>query len=267
MDVCFRKPSERYEWLVKQYEVIKSSEEADVLEKFIPREDISLVFHFGTPPCMLNPDIGTLPSYFIAPVTSVSKLMRIIASNVSFIVTCKPSVFSRIFDISLDSGNGIYVELPYDPFDNFWKRLTRYDNIADWVNCFENFIDELIEGRYNPDYIDVLYERIIDPAQEKAITDIEREFLVSPRTLQRQFIKRVGISPKRLERIIRVNRIWESISGDVSIDYQNIVFKGKYYDQSHFIREFKEITGETPDRFFKRDLSNVKIMSGKEVGG
>ena len=267
MDVCFRKPNKRCEWLVKQYEVIKSSEEGDVLEKFIPREDISLVFHFGTPPYMLNPHIGTLPFYFIAPVTSGSKLMRIKASNITFIVTCKPSVFSRIFNINLDSGNGIYVELPFDPFDSFWRRLTLFYDIDDWISCFEGFINETIMGNYNPDYIDVFYDRIIDPAQEKAITDIEGEFFVSPRTLQRQFIKRVGTSPKRLERIIRVNRVWESIKSGVAIDYQNIVFKGKYYDQSHFIREFKEITGETPDRFFKRDLSNVKIMSGKGCGG
>lgn len=267
MDVCFRKPAERYEWLVKQYEVIKSSEEADILEKFIPREDISLVFHFGTPPCMLNPDIGTLPSYFIAPVTSVSKLMRVKASNKTFIVTCKPSVFSRTFNISMDSGNGIYVELPDKPFDSFWRGLTFHDNIDDWVSCFEDFIYEIIQGDYNPDYIDVFYDMITDPTQQKAITDIEGEFFVSPRTLQRQFIKRVGTSPKRLERIIRVNRVWESIKSGAGIDYQNIVYKGRYYDQSHFIREFKEITGETPDRFFKRDLSNVKIMSGKGYGG
>lgn len=89
------------------------------------------------------------------------------------------------------------------------------------------------------------------------------EFPVSQRTLQRQFIRRVGTSPKRLERISRINRVWDLISFDKIIDYQNLVIKGCYYDQSHFIKEFKEIVGETPDNFFKRDLENVKIMSGK----
>ena len=267
MDVCFRKPNERCEWLVKQYEAIRSSEDADVLEKFIPREDVSLVFHFGTSPFMLNPPIGRLPSYFIAPVTSVSRMMRINASCTTFIVTCRPSVLSRIFNLNLDSEESIYANLPVDPFEGLRNRLGMYNSVDKWIVCFESFIDEYFPSEYVPDYIDVFYDKIVDTALEKAITDIEGEFLVSARTLQRQFIKRVGTSPKRLERIIRVNRIWESIKSGVTIDYQNIVFKGKYYDQSHFIREFKEITGETPDRFFKRDLSNVKIMSGKGCGG
>ncbi|MDD2491074.1 MAG: helix-turn-helix domain-containing protein [Bacteroidales bacterium] len=264
MEVTFHRPKESIRWFVKQYEEIKSSDHEEILEKFIPREDVSLVFHFGTPPFMIDPPIGRLPSYFIAPVTSGSRLMRVNKSSTTFIVTCRPSVLSRIFNLNLDSEKTVYVDLPVDPFKDLMSRLEMYEIVDQWIICFENFIDEYISDAYIPDCIDLFYDKIIDPNFVKGITDIEGEFSVSPRTLQRQFIKRVGTSPKKLERIIRINRIWESINSDMGIDYQNIVFKGKYYDQSHFIRDFKEITGETPERFFKRDLSNVKIMSGKE---
>ena len=49
-----------------------------------------------------------------------------------------------------------------------------------------------------------------------------------------------------------------------SIDFQELIYKGNFYDQSHFIHDFKEITGESPSFFFKRDLKNLKIFSGYE---
>jgi AraC-like DNA-binding protein len=42
-----------------------------------------------------------------------------------------------------------------------------------------------------------------------------------------------------------------------------MVFDGEYFDQSHFIKDFKMITGESPNHFFKRNLELVKVLSGK----
>lgn len=264
MEVVFRKPEERFRWLVKQYEQIIAIESTDILEKFIPREDVSLVFHFGTSPYLIEPQRGYLPSFFIAPVVSDCKLMRINASNLSFIVTCIPSVLSKVFKIDINAGNNIYVKLPDNPFFGLWRELSSMDSFTDKIDCFQMFLETRAGEEYTPDHIDIFYNTIIDPETEKSVSEIETEFTVSPRTIQRQFIKRVGVSPKKLERITRLNRVWESISGMDTIDYQNLIYKGRYYDQSHFIKDFKEITGETPDKFFRRDLSNVRIMSGKE---
>lgn len=263
MEVSFKKPLSNYSWLVKQYEMIKSSDSPDILEKFIPREDLSIVFHFGNPPFMLHPHYGELPPYFIAPVVSKPQHMRVSETNISFIVTCKPSVFTRIFNINLLVCKYSYVELPAIPFEALWKQLSIYSNLEEWIKCFEGFINNFQGSEYEKDHIDILYDRIVSQDNNQAISKIEMEFPVSQRTLQRQFIRRVGTSPKRLERISRINRVWDLISSDKIIDYQNLVIKGCYYDQSHFIKEFKEIVGETPDNFFKRDLENVKIMSGK----
>jgi len=56
------------DWLVRQFETIRCKADADVLDKFIPRYDVSLVFHFKTPPLMLNPVKEVLPPFFLVPV-------------------------------------------------------------------------------------------------------------------------------------------------------------------------------------------------------
>jgi AraC-like DNA-binding protein len=40
------------------------------------------------------------------------------------------------------------------------------------------------------------------------------------------------------------------------------VFDGNYFDQAHFINDFKSITGETPSYFFNRNLQITKMFSG-----
>ena len=86
---------------------------------------------------------------------------------------------------------------------------------------------------------------------------------VSKRTLQRRFCNRLGTTPKMLVRIIRINRIWDAITAGEKIDYHDLVYLGNYFDQTYMIKDFKSITGETPDAFFRRNLGIARIMSGK----
>ena len=64
-------------------------------------------------------------------------------------------------------------------------------------------------------------------------------------------------------RIVRLNYLWTKIKYDSAVDYQDLVFNGNYFDQSHFINDFKYIVGETPNQFFNRNLEIVEYFSGK----
>jgi len=62
---------------------------------------------------------------------------------------------------------------------------------------------------------------------------------------------------------MRINYIWGTITAGAGIDYHDLVFLGNYFDQTHLIKDFKSITGETPERFFRRNLGVARIFSGK----
>lgn len=86
---------------------------------------------------------------------------------------------------------------------------------------------------------------------------------MSPSSLQRKFARRVGISPKGLMRITRLNYLWDRIRHGCAVDFQDMVFEGKYFDQAHFIKDFKSLTGEAPGHFFARNLEATRMLSGK----
>jgi AraC-like DNA-binding protein len=263
VDVSFYSPEKKYNWLIKQYQVIRFDGKTKVLDKFIPRTDISLVFHFNSPPLMLKPEQGLLPLFFIAPVITCANLMQISKKNTSFIVTCKPTVFSRIFNISLAPGPHAYLVLPDLVFRPLWQRLIKSDDAKELMACFEAFIDESFPNPYAPDEVDIFYDTILVEGTNTSVTELCKDLSVSERTIQRQFKTRLGVCPKRLARIVRFNYLWEKLNNQKPVDYQNIVFDGNYFDQTHFIKDFKAMTDETPESFFSRDLRHVKILSGK----
>ncbi len=253
------------DWLVKQFEAIHFRGPGQILEKFIPREDVSLVFHFSTPPFMLQPVEGTLPRYFLTPILSRANLMRIEGGCETFIATCRPTVLSRILGMNMDPASQIWLNPPEALFFPLWKQLALLPGNEERIHCFQAFLQKMWPETYMPDPVDLLYDEIVRNGVKHPLQLLVKNLAWSERTFQRQFRKRLGVSPKRLVRIVRINYLWEKIKSGQPIDYQSLVYEGNFFDQAHFIKDFKAITGETPDAFFHRDLQNVKIMSGKHL--
>lgn len=79
---------------------------------------------------------------------------------------------------------------------------------------------------------------------------------VSPRYLQKLFLERTGLRPKQLQRILRFQNSLSHLSTLDNQDLTHIAYEAGYYDQSHFIREFKTFTHLPPSRF---DTENYPI--------
>lgn len=82
------------------------------------------------------------------------------------------------------------------------------------------------------------------------IKDIQKELKLSERGFRKSFVHTVGISPKLFTKITRFNSVFSyllSHSGKVNI-FELIVKLG-YYDQSHFLKEFKQFTGSNFGKF------------------
>jgi len=71
------------------------------------------------------------------------------------------------------------------------------------------------------------------------------------RRFQREFKLCMGMTPKAFLRLARLQRVIRSIVLAERSGVLDAAFAQGYYDQSHFIREFKEFTNETPAAFFQ----------------
>lgn len=113
--------------------------------------------------------------------------------------------------------------------DFLLERLKRADTIS---NIVQNTVEALLSSR-GTESIGALLQN--DPSKR--------------RRLERRFLKEVGISPKQLGKVIRLQAALRLLLNHSSDSLTQIAYEGEYYDQAHFIRDFKEFTGISPGAF------------------
>jgi AraC-like DNA-binding protein len=65
------------------------------------------------------------------------------------------------------------------------------------------------------------------------------------------FGKIVGLSPKQYCKVIQFNAVFDAINKGNAKEIHDLALKHGYYDQAHFIHDFKMRLGQSPQAFFK----------------
>ncbi|PZR30356.1 MAG: AraC family transcriptional regulator [Azospira oryzae] len=79
------------------------------------------------------------------------------------------------------------------------------------------------------------------------IKELNQKLAISQSPFEKRFRKVVGTTPKKLASIIRFNSILNNLSEAKTLT--EIGYENHFFDQAHFINDFKQFTGETPERF------------------
>jgi AraC-like DNA-binding protein len=87
------------------------------------------------------------------------------------------------------------------------------------------------------------------------IKELERMTGYTRRYLDVLFKQHVGLSPKVLAGIFRFQMLYREWARGLSYDALKERLYDHYYDQAHFSKEFKRMTGHSP-REFMTDVSN-----------
>ena len=115
----------------------------------------------------------------------------------------------------------------------------------------EAFVAKRIEAARHPED---LLARAMSERIEAAEGMIDAETLfadahVGRRQAERRFADAVGIGPALLASIFRFRRVFEVIERGGPRPWTEAALAAGYYDQSHFIREFRRFVGCTPTEF------------------
>lgn len=90
---------------------------------------------------------------------------------------------------------------------------------------------------------------IIHQAPVERIAELSKRYYLSERQFERQFRQYAGLSPKMFARIVRFQAAASFYEAD-KMSLGNIALECGYYDQAHFINEFKFFSGLHPKVFF-----------------
>jgi len=79
------------------------------------------------------------------------------------------------------------------------------------------------------------------------IQELIGKLFISQSPFEKRFRKIVGTTPKKLASIVRFNTVLGSFDHTKSLT--EICYENKFFDQAHFIKDFKQFTGDTPENF------------------
>lgn len=79
------------------------------------------------------------------------------------------------------------------------------------------------------------------------IKELNEKLFISQSPFEKRFRKLVGTSPKKFASIVRFNTVLNDLNGPKSLT--DICYGNNFFDQAHFIKDFKQYTGDTPEQF------------------
>jgi AraC-like DNA-binding protein len=95
---------------------------------------------------------------------------------------------------------------------------------------------------------DIVRTMLDDPAVVR-VDELAARHALSPRTLQRLFRRYVGVSPKWVLQRYRLHEAAERIAAGRDGDWAATALELGYFDQAHFIRDFKALIGASPAQY------------------
>lgn len=138
------------------------------------------------------------------------------------------------------------------------EKLRETEQTAGKVGLLEEFLLGLLDQGPFPDRENhLLLNRF--HSENTGIREFCRSHGVHPRTLERKFNKYVGATPKAFLRLMRFQTALNSILNSPADALTPLAHDLDFYDQPHFIKDFKAFTGSSPSRFLKEKQSVMQI--------
>ncbi len=130
------------------------------------------------------------------------------------------------------------------------SRIRSADSFKEAIVLIESFLMEELKliGKNHP-MLTLTTRQILRKQGRVAMEDLGAEVRYSRRYLERVFQKNLGLSPKRYARIIRNKAITCQMVNQEPTSWSAFAQDWGYFDQAHFIKDFKSITQQTPTTF------------------
>ncbi|MCI0691174.1 helix-turn-helix domain-containing protein [candidate division KSB1 bacterium] len=158
-------------------------------------------------------------------------------------------------------------------FDSVWiragkelaDRIHSARSVRERIGIIETTLLTRLEQRRNADRLmDAVVRMIVAREGLVSIERLRRNFGVSERQLERKFQTTVGITPKFLCRTLRFQKVFKAVERNQTVNWSFIASECGYYDQAHFIHDFREFSGQNPTAYFSQDHKMSEYFTRKK---
>ena len=124
------------------------------------------------------------------------------------------------------------------------------------VNLIQTFLLEKLNDNKKESYnIDEAIKLIRKTKGQLSVEEVCEKTNLTYKQLERGFLTTVGTTPKIFSRISRFLNLCHNLKEYENKNMANLAYEMGFYDQAHFIKEFKDFSGLTPKEYF--DHNNI----------
>jgi AraC-like DNA-binding protein len=140
------------------------------------------------------------------------------------------------------------------------EQLKEVPDIFTRLNIIENeFAKLLIKGNETPDNFRKIFKALNENSNPAQISEFCSQNNISIRSLERMFNKYVGVSASTYYTLNRFHVSTNQLLYTNFHKFSDLALDNGYFDQMHFIRDFKRFTGNTPKNFVQQQKSILQI--------
>jgi len=246
-------PSELFKPLIQYYKYIET--DMTGIYKIVPIPSVELYFNF-TRINLFSPKYYDLnfPRIHLAGLhlydqSAYSKMFGT-GRKGGFCVVFRPRGFYNLFRIKSSDfskycimGDSVFKK----DIDFLWEKLNTCVDINSMKELFESYFS-VIAREYSTggDLLDHIVSRMDKTNGMLRVSQLCKIYNITPRSLERHFMEEIGIPVKELLQIFRINSAIGILAKEPSANLAGLSYLSGYFDQSHFIKDIKRITGISP---------------------
>lgn len=134
--------------------------------------------------------------------------------------------------------------------DRFYEQLLSAEDFPAQINVLNDFfLKRILHRQYQTEQIREACRRLVVSKGLERMTDLAYHTNMSLRNLERVFKERVGVTPKLFARFKRFHHALFLMSQKSHLSWDDIAYQCGYYDQAHFIKEFRAFSHHLPSDY------------------
>lgn len=257
--------------IIKCYWTLESpKEETPEKQTIVPDGCIEMIFHYGN-----------LYRQYTDNGNSILQPKCFVMGQLTQPLTIEPTGETGIFSVRFHPNGFLpFATIPIKEMENTAVSLDKLFGIEreeieqqilnaqttlERINLIETF---LLTRLTNTETIDRIVQSTVDTILEangkQSIDALSKQTKINRRQLERKFSSAIGLSPKQLSKTIRLQATLKMLLNKKFTSLTSLAYESEYFDQSHFIKDFKELTGYTPKEFYGNNLKMSTLFYGTD---
>lgn len=182
-------------------------------------------------------------------------------------VIFQPGMFRKVFPFSTVGLSDYFIlfdDLKNKSYTELLEKISLAadtDNRVRLLNDF--FLKEFKHIDTSRDYVDFFILSLFK-STDKPIYELIKDIPMTERHFRRHFLRQMGLSPKKYQRLVKFSKAFHLLQTGRFKNLSSLAHFCGYYDQSTFIREFKQFLDTTPTEFLKQVNPFAESIHWKE---